>query len=278
MDFLKSLFAGKFTYELLVMELRELVRTKQCGPILIRLSWHDAGVYSTGKLCGGCANAALRFTDGGEGAFGANAGLPTVALDLLKPISRKYCDTGFISNADLWTLAANVAIEEMGGPLIKTRFGRSDATSSKQSVKSQVGRLPDGDKGVDHLKEIFEPKGFDHKDIVALSGAHTVGKCHPDRSGFDGPWTEDPLKFDNSYFVDIVNKKYEPETSSKGCPQCKSTSSKTIMLSTDLCLLEEPFKQYTEKYAADQAAFFKDFTAAWIKLQENGCAYLRDTL
>eukprot|EP00435_Cladocopium_sp_Y103_P018028 s3531_g4.t1 len=40
---------------------------------------------------------------------------------------------------------------------------------------SGVGRLPDGDKGIDHLREIFHPKGFDDKDIVALSGAHTVG-------------------------------------------------------------------------------------------------------
>ena len=35
---------------------------------------------------------------------------------------------------------------------------------------------------------------------MALSGAHTVGSCHLDRSGFDGPWTEEPLKFDNTYF------------------------------------------------------------------------------
>lgn len=46
-----------------------------------------------------------------------------------------------------------------------------------------MGRLPDGDKGVDHLREIFHPKGFTDREIVALSGAHTVGKCHGDRSG-----------------------------------------------------------------------------------------------
>ena len=40
----------------------------------------------------------------------------------------------------------------------------------------KVGRLPDGDKGTDHLEEIFYPKGFDDTDIVALSGAHTVKK------------------------------------------------------------------------------------------------------
>ena len=89
----------------------------------------------------------MRFTDGGEGTFGANAGLPTVAIDFLKPVTEKYVDKGVISNADLWTLAANVAIEAMGGPTIPTRYGRVDATDSKGSVESQVGRLPDGDKG-----------------------------------------------------------------------------------------------------------------------------------
>ncbi len=165
----------------------------------MRLSWHDAGVFSTGKQEGGCPNAALRFTEGGEGCFAANAGLPTVALELLKPITEKYVPH-FLSNADLWALTANVAIREMGGPRIPTRFGRVDAKSHKDSVKSQVGRLPDGDKKATHLREIFHPKGFDDREIVALSGAHTLGQCRTDRSGFDGPWTEDPLKFDNTYF------------------------------------------------------------------------------
>ena len=54
--------------------------------------------------------------------------------------------------------------------------------------------------------DIFYPKGFTDKDIVALSGAHTVGACHPERSGFEGTWTDDKLKFDNSYFKDLLNK------------------------------------------------------------------------
>ena len=63
-------------------DLAKLIKSTGCGPIMIRLSWHDAGVYSTGKLTGGCPNAAMRFTDGGEGTFGANAGLPDVAVGL----------------------------------------------------------------------------------------------------------------------------------------------------------------------------------------------------
>lgn len=235
----------------LVNDLEALITEKECGPILIRLNWHgkcrrgsrppplppalttahtggltapapraaDAGVFSTGELSGGCPNAVMRFTDGGEGTFGANAGLPDVALGLLKPITEKYADTGLISNADLWTLAANTAIKVMGGPDVPTRFGRSDAKTSAESVESQVGRLPDGDKGIDHLRDIFHPKGFSDKDIVALSGAHTVGKCNLDRSGFDGPWTEGFLKFDNTYFKEMLEKTYTMGESAKGCPQ-----------------------------------------------------------
>ena len=254
-------------------DLTTVIKEKDCGPIFIRLSWHDAGVYSTGKLTGGCPNAAMRFAESGEGAFGANAGLPTVGLDLLKPVTEKYCPD-VISHADLWTLAANVAIEVMGGPKIPTKFGRTDAKDASESVESQVGRLPDGDKGIDHLREIFHPKGFDDKDIVALSGAHTVGKCHADRSGFSGKWTENHLKFDNSYFTEMLTKKYDAETTEKGCPQNKHKDTDTIMLISDLALLEDPFKQYVELYAKDQQAFFDDFTKAWVKLQENGTSGL----
>ena len=125
-------------------DLRALVKKENCGPLLVRLSWHDAGVYSNGALKGGCPNAAMRFKDGGEGAFGANAGLPTVAVGFLSGITAKYVPQ-FISHADLWVLAANVSIELMGGPKIKTRFGRADAKSSKDSVEGQEGRLPPGD-------------------------------------------------------------------------------------------------------------------------------------
>ena len=218
----------------------------------------------------------MRFADGGESCWGANAGLTAVAVKLLQPIADKY--SGVISNADLWTLAANVATEYMGGPIIPTRYGRVDATSSEASVESQVGRLPDGDKGIDHLREIFHPKGFTDREIVALSGAHTVGASHADRSGFDGPWTEAPLVFDNSYFKDMLSKEYVPETTAKGNPQNRCPKTGTIMLISDLALLEAPFREYVELYAKDQSAFFKDYTDAWVKIQELGCVGLRDTL
>jgi len=267
---------GVLSCDGLTEDLRTLIDAKGCGPILIRLSWHDAGVYSTGAHSGGCPNAALRFADAGEGSFGANAGLPDVAVGLLAPIAEKYVPR-LLSHADLWALAANVAIACMGGPEIPTRFGRVDAKSAAESVPSQEGRLPDGDKGADHLRDIFHPKGLDDKAIVALSGAHTVGRCHAERSGFEGPWTAEPLKFDNSYFVELLAKTYEPETSSKGKPQHRCPASKTMMLSSDLALLADPLlKASVERYAANQEEWFADFRDAWIKLQEAGCDSLQD--
>jgi hypothetical protein len=277
-DVLNLTLRTHLTYEHLVGDLEKLVNQKSCGPILIRLSWHDAGVYSTGANPGGCPNAAMRFRDGGESKFGANAGLSEVAIPLLSNISNKYCPA-LISHADLWALAANVAIRMLGGPDIPTRFGRVDATSSSESVPSQEGRLPDGDKGADHLRQIFFAKGFDDKDIVALSGAHAVGKCHVERSGFDGAWTDQPLKFDNSYFKNLLTKSYNRETTAAGKPQHKCPVSGVIMLDTDLALIQDgTFKRYVDQYSNDQEAFFNDFSEAWVRMQECGWTSLRDIL
>ena len=133
----------------------------------------------------------MRFAP--EANLGANAGLDK-ARDLLEPIKQKFPQ---ITYSDLWTLAGVCAIQEMGGPEIKWRSGRKDG-----DVKgcSPDGRLPDGDKGSDHLRKIFGRMGFDDQEIVALSGAHALGRCHTDRSGFEGPWTFSPTTLTNDYY------------------------------------------------------------------------------
>ena len=73
-------------------------------------------------------------------------------------------------------------------------------------------------------------------------------------------------------------RRYTLAESGKGCPQHVHESG-TIMLISDLALLEDPkFKVHVERYAKDQQAYFDDFAAAWVKLQENGCSGLRDAL
>ena len=40
-------------------------------------------------------------------------------------------------------------------------------------------RLPDGSKGAPHLRDIFYRMGFNDQEIVALSGAHALGRLVP---------------------------------------------------------------------------------------------------
>lgn len=42
--------------------------------------------------------------------------------------------------------------------------------------------------------------GFNDAETVALIGAHAVGRCHTDRSGHWGPWTNAETTFSNEYF------------------------------------------------------------------------------
>jgi catalase (peroxidase I) len=73
---------------------------------------------------------------------------------------------------------------------IPFRPGRVDKADGKSCTPD--GRLPDAAQGAQHLRDIFYRMGFNDQEIVALSGAHTLGRCHTDRSGFEGPWTKAP--------------------------------------------------------------------------------------
>ncbi len=155
-----------------------------------------------------------------------------------------------ITYADFYQLAGVVAVEVTGGPTVDFVPGRKDS-----QVSPREGRLPDAKKGSQHLRDVFYRMGLSDKEIVALSGGHTLGKAHPERSGFDGAWTEQPLKFDNSYFLELL----------------KGESEGLLQLPTDKCLLEDPsFRSYVELYAKDEDAFFKDYAESHKKLSELG--------
>lgn len=68
----------------------------------------------------------------------------------------------------------------MGGPDIDWKGGRTDYVDD--SKLPPQGRLPDGAQGSDHLRHVFYRMGFSDQEIVALSGAHNLGRCHSDRS------------------------------------------------------------------------------------------------
>ncbi|KAJ3113678.1 hypothetical protein HDU96_003080 [Phlyctochytrium bullatum] len=249
------------------------------GPVLVRLAWHASGTYNKYDGSGGSDGATMRFKP--ESTDGANAGLEH-ARAFLEPIKKKY---SWISYADLWTLAGVTAIEAMGGPVIPwkpgTCFqrekltrnpGRTDKDEKKVTVKDVPpnGRLPDASQGAQHIREVFYRMGFNDRDIVALSGAHTLGRCHADRSGYVGPWTNTPDRFSNQYFkllttVEWKKKKWD------GPEQYADPDDELMMLPTDMALIWDPlFKPIVEEYAKDKEVFFKDFAAAFGKLLDLG--------
>lgn len=114
--------------------------------------------------------------------------------------------------------------------------------------------------------------GFTDREIVALSGGHTLGRCHSVRSGFDGPWTTHPLRFDNEYYVNLLNRTWRPRKWDGPKQWEDEETGKLMMLPTDVALLDDPrFKSIVEEYAKDEALFFKDFAAAFGKLLALGC-------
>ncbi|KAG8064041.1 hypothetical protein GUJ93_ZPchr0004g39866 [Zizania palustris] len=195
---------------------------------MLRLAWHDAGTYDKTSKTGG-ANGSIRLLQ--EYSHQANAGIK-IAIDLLEPIKQKHPK---ITYADLYQLAGVVAVEVTGGPTIDFVPGRKDS-----SVCPEEGRLPDAKQGASHLRDVFYRMGLSDKNIVALSGGHTLGKARPERSGFD-------------------------------CELMREDSGGLLKLPTDKALVEDPtFCRYVKLYAKDEDAFFRDYAESHKKLSELG--------
>mmetsp|Transcript_29789 Transcript_29789/g.70791 ORF Transcript_29789/g.70791 Transcript_29789/m.70791 type:complete len:319 (-) Transcript_29789:131-1087(-) len=274
-------------------ELREFILEELCAPILVRLAWHDSGTYdascSSWPACGG-ANGSIRYE--AELTHGANAGLKK-GVSFLKEFKEQF---PMLSWADIIQLASALAIECCGGPTLPMRYGRLDVSAPEQCPKE--GNLPDakppfGGGARDaptHLRSIFYRMGFSDREIVALSGAHTLGRAFKERSGVTEQnhakgggtqftkkgatpraggakglgmaggesWVENWLSFDNSYYQYLR----------------KGPQEGLLWLPTDAALHDDPdFRIHFERYAADQASFFADYSAAHVQLSELGSKF-----
>jgi len=235
------------------------------GPVLVRLGWHASGTYDAQTKTGGSNGATMRFPP--EGDHGANAGLKA-ARDFLEPVKEEF---PWITYSDLWTLAAVCAIQEMQGPVIPWRPGRADRDVS---YCTPDGRLPDGSKDQTHLRGIFGRMGFNDQEIVALSGAHALGRCHTDRSGFEGPWTFSPTVVTNDYYKLLLEEKWSYRKWD-GPKQFQDVKTKSLMmLPTDVALTKDKLmRPHVERYAKDNEVFFKEFSDVICKLFELGVPF-----
>ena len=175
------------------------------------------------------------------------------------------------------------AIKQMGGPTIGWSSGRVD---EPVEAVTPDGRLPNADSGEpladkadsDHLRTIFGRMGFNDQEIVVLSGAHALGRCHETASGYSGPWTPTPTTFNNAFFSILSSLKWVPKDWS-GPPQyVDGATGRLMMLPTDYVLLEDKsFMKWVNVYAKDAKKFEKDFSKTFQKLEELGTKGLTPT-
>jgi L-ascorbate peroxidase len=283
-----------------------IIDEKNCGPVFVRLAWHDSGTFDANiedawPAAGGAVGS-IRFEP--EINHGANAGLAG-AVKLLEPVKAKF---SAVSYADIFQMASARSIELAGGPKIDMIYGRVDAASPDEC--SPEGNLPDGEadestgkyggmggtKSTEdttpfgHLRKVFYRQGFDDEGIVALSGAHTFGRAWKDRSGLGAEktkYTDGTSKEAKQTRADGKEARYTSGGSSwterwlvfdntyfTTMPD-DSADPELLKMSTDKTLFaDEGFKPFAQKFRDSQDAFFEAYAKAHKQLSEQGSKFV----
>ena len=143
-------------------------------------------------------------------------------------------------------------------PEMIIRYGRKDCATSPNST-NDFG-FPDAHRGFEHVMAIFrDGMGMSERQVVALIGAHTLGKASPENSGFQGPWSPPTNRFDNAFYRTLMaapsgwsqnelnlnnapagfNPRYQWDSGNNGAPGSK------MMLNTDMVLFLSSINFYS---------------------------------
>ncbi|XP_021897646.1 peroxidase 17 [Carica papaya] len=200
-------------------------------------------------------------------------------VDELKDALEKVCP-GTVSCADIIIMAARDAVALSGGPDWEVKLGRKDSLTASQKDSDDI--MPSPRANASFLINLFDKFSLSVKDLVALSGSHSIGqgRCFsimfrlynqsgsgkPDPAldpkyrekldrlcplGGDENVTGDldatPQVFDNQYFKDLV--------AGRG------------FLNSDETLYTFPdTRAYVGIFSRDQDEFFKAFVEGMIKM------------
>ncbi|KAL8235075.1 hypothetical protein R6Q59_021175 [Mikania micrantha] len=143
------------------------------APATLRLFFHDCFVR-------GCDASVLLASANAEKDHHDDLSLAGDGFDtVIKAKAAVDLDPGCrnkVSCADILALATRDVVELTGGPSYKVELGRRDGRiSTKKSVQH---KLPHADFNLDQLKTMFASHGLSQTDMIALSGAHTLGFSH----------------------------------------------------------------------------------------------------
>ncbi|HMV43556.1 MAG TPA: adenylate/guanylate cyclase domain-containing protein, partial [Leptospiraceae bacterium] len=217
--------------------------TLEDAPKFLRLVFHDVSNFNVETKTGG-ANASIRFELERE----ENQDLRTV-FTKVEIIKKDLEEKGFnISYADIIAIGGAVAVYKTGGPRIQMSLGRIDATEAGNQIHITT---PDID--IKELLYRFSLLGLEPKELVVLSGAHTIGKAN------GKPMTDDLFRFTNSYFKKLLEF-------------CHGARNENLaILNSDIVLLDmQETRKWVELYARNEIQFFEDFSKAYQKITSFG--------
>ncbi|BFI34010.1 hypothetical protein AXG93_2997s1140 [Marchantia polymorpha subsp. ruderalis] len=140
---------------------------------LLRLQFHDCFVR-------GCDASLLLDSTSSPPNVAEKEGIPNInsvrgyeIIDEAKAIIEAACP-GVVSCADIIALASRYAVNAIGGPGWNVPLGRRDGVVSLAS--ETLLNLPPPDATYAQLVSMFKTKGLTEREMVILSGGHTIGK------------------------------------------------------------------------------------------------------
>lgn len=244
-------------------------------PPTVRAGFHDAADFNKWSGTGGADG---RLYNNAESWYGQSRTLNQGLLCAMN-LMGKFDDTS-LSPGDAIQICSMVAVEVAGGPLFEDFNFEAGRISASGVSQDGLLPLPLGNNVM--LRDFFYRAALDDVDIVALSGAHTLGGGQGQAgSGFEGDFTPTPEDFSNDYYQQLV--KYESVTTSNcdyfaegmtpedrastGCTPIESV----MQLPTDRALmLDSSFRDLVIKFANDKQAFFDQYAKSVKKMSELG--------
>ncbi|KAF7801710.1 peroxidase 55 [Senna tora] len=142
-------------------------------PGTLRLFFHDCFVE-------GCDGSVIIASPNGDAEKDASENLSLAGDGFDTVIKAKQAVEavcpGIVSCADVLALAARDVVVLAGGPAFNVELGRRDGLISKASRVE--GNLPKANFNLNQLNALFSKHNLNQLDMIALSGAHTVGFSH----------------------------------------------------------------------------------------------------
>jgi peroxidase len=256
---------------------KAMIREPRSVASVMRLQFHDCFVN-------GCDGSLLM--DDTPNMLGEKLSLSNIdslrsyeVIDEIKAAIEDVCP-GIVSCADIIIMASRDAVSLSRGPTWDVKLGREDSLTASQEDADNI--MPSPRANATLLIDLFAKYNLSIKDLVALSGSHSIGngRCfsivfrlynqsgsgRPDPAinpayrkqldklcplGGDGNVTGDldatPRLFDNQYFKDLVN-------------------GRGFLNSDETLFTNLETREFVLRYSKNESEFFEAFVEGMIKM------------